>query len=272
MAARPTARVDERTLEILRHRRTPPHVHRRGWLIRRGLAVADAVGLIAAFAVADALFGWQTGPGGAVAGWGGLLVFLATVPGWLLLAHLRGLYRHDEERVEHTTPDEFAEIFDLVTVGVWLFGAVAWLTGAVKPEYRTLFAFWALAVVLVGTARAAARALCRRGTAYVQNAVIVGAGKVGRLVARKVRDHPEYGINLVGFVDAGSPALNGGPGAVPALGRPSELLEIVSEYGVERVIFAPSPGSDEQLLDLACRLRAARCPRRHRAAPVRDHG
>ncbi len=31
--------------------------------------------------------------------------------------------------------------------------------------------------------------------------MIVGAGDVGQLVARKLLQHPEYGINLVGFVD-----------------------------------------------------------------------
>ena len=42
----------------------------------------------------------------------------------------------------------------------------------------------------------------RRTLAYVQNAVIVGAGDIGQLVARKLLQHPEYGINLVGFVDS----------------------------------------------------------------------
>jgi saccharopine dehydrogenase-like NADP-dependent oxidoreductase len=31
--------------------------------------------------------------------------------------------------------------------------------------------------------------------------VVVGAGDIGQLVARKLLQHPEYGINLVGFVD-----------------------------------------------------------------------
>ena len=38
--------------------------------------------------------------------------------------------------------------------------------------------------------------------AYLQNAVIVGAGDVGQLIGRKLLQHPEYGINLIGFVDA----------------------------------------------------------------------
>ncbi len=36
---------------------------------------------------------------------------------------------------------------------------------------------------------------------FWQNTVIVGAGDVGQLIARKLQQHPEYAIRLVGFVD-----------------------------------------------------------------------
>ncbi len=41
----------------------------------------------------------------------------------------------------------------------------------------------------------------RRTDAYVQNTLIVGAGHVGQRVARKLLQHPEYGVNIIGFVD-----------------------------------------------------------------------
>ena len=50
--------------------------------------------------------------------------------------------------------------------------------------------------------RAVARAYCRRQIHYLQNTMIVGAGDVGQTIARKILQHPEYGINLVGFVDS----------------------------------------------------------------------
>ena len=49
--------------------------------------------------------------------------------------------------------------------------------------------------------RVASRAFARRD-GCAQSAVIVGAGDVGQLVARKLLRHPEYGLKLVGFVDA----------------------------------------------------------------------
>ena len=69
-------------------------------------------------------------------------------------------------------------------------------------RHRSSSIFWAAAVAFISVGRAVARAVARRNIAYLQNTVIVGAGDVGQLIARKLLNHPEYGINLVGFVDA----------------------------------------------------------------------
>ena len=47
--------------------------------------------------------------------------------------------------------------------------------------------------------RASARAVCRRRASYLQRTLIVGAGDVGQTIARKLRRHREYGIDLLGF-------------------------------------------------------------------------
>ena len=90
----------------------------------------------------------------------------------------------------------------LITLGVWILYVGTKLTGLAHPELPKVVTFWALSIVLVSGGRAVARFICRRLPAYRQNTVIVGAGDVGQLVARKFIQHPEYGINLVGFVDA----------------------------------------------------------------------
>ena len=129
-------------------------------------------------------------------------VFFATLPLWVLMAKIYGLYEHDEERTDHSTVDEIVGIFHLVTVGAWFTFAVTWFTPWVKPDFTKLTVFWLLAIAGISLGREAARSVARRRLAYLQNAVIVGAGDVGQLIGRKLLQHPEYGINLVGFVDA----------------------------------------------------------------------
>jgi exopolysaccharide biosynthesis polyprenyl glycosylphosphotransferase len=215
-----------------------PPARGRGWLVRRMLVLADIVGLVLAFAVAVVLFRSRVGPDDPVTHTHEILVFVATLPGWVLLAHLHGLYDRDEERASHSTRDDLVGVFHLVTVGTFLFFAGAWVTGLAKPYAPKLLTFWLLAIAFVALARVGARAFARTRRAYVQNAVILGADNVAALVARKILDHPEYGVNIVGFVDAGIERGKPITGDLTVIGEPDELPEIVRTQQIERVIVA----------------------------------
>jgi exopolysaccharide biosynthesis polyprenyl glycosylphosphotransferase len=221
----------------------PTGARRRGWVIRRALAAADVAGLTLAFVLAEALIG-----GGVNAG--RLLFFAATLPGWIVVAKLYGLYDNDEERTDHSTADEFVGVFHLVTIGAWILYAGAWLTDLWSPELGELVFFWGAGIGLVTAGRASARAVCRQTVSYLQNTIIVGAGDVGQLVARKLLKHPEYGINLVGFVDAEPKAPRQDLAHLTLLGPTEELAELVRAYDVERVVVAFSNESHEDLLRL----------------------
>jgi exopolysaccharide biosynthesis polyprenyl glycosylphosphotransferase len=238
--------LDERTIEILERRRRSPIVRRRGWLVRRMLLLSDVFGLLLAFAVAQRLLGY----GDASTPAADMLLFLATLPAWVVLAKLYGLYDHDEERTDHSTVDELVGVFHLVTAGTWVVVAGGWATGLIDPQLGEIVGFWMLAVPAVTLARASARAYCRRRITYLQNTVIVGAGDVGQLIARKLLQHPEYGTNLVGFVDASPRERRPDLGHLTLLGPPERLRGIVRLFDVERVIVAFSNESHDETLDL----------------------
>jgi exopolysaccharide biosynthesis polyprenyl glycosylphosphotransferase len=96
--------------------------------------------------------------------------------------------------------------------------------------------------------RLASRAFAQRGDRYGQSAVIVGAGEVGQLVARKLMRHPEYGVKLVGFVDGPPKRWRPDVVGVPVLGAIDELASIVRSLAVERVIVAFSTHNDQEAL------------------------
>ena len=149
-----TAAVDERTLEIIDRRRRTTIVKGRGWLVRRMLLLADLVGLSVAFLVAQVLLGPGAGAGNLLDGAGELLLFAATLPVWVVVAKLYGLYDHDEERTDHSTADDVAGVFHMLTVGSWLLVAGIWLTRIAEPNFRKIVLFWALGLMLVVLARA----------------------------------------------------------------------------------------------------------------------
>ncbi|MEO8291477.1 MAG: sugar transferase [Gaiellaceae bacterium] len=242
--------VDDRTLEILAHRRKTAKIRRRGWLVRRVLLAADLAGLVAAFAIAQFLFGLRESAVDLVGPQAELLLFALTLPGWIVVAKVYGLYDRDEERTDHSTVDDFVGVFHLITIGTWLFFASAWVTGVAQPSVPKLLAFWLLAVALVSLARASGRALARRSLTYVQNTVIVGAGDVGQLVAKKILQHPEYGLNIVGFLDSAPRERRADLEHLTILGPIERLPATVRLFDVERVIFAFSSDSHDQGLDL----------------------
>ena len=112
-----------------------------------------------------------------------------------------------------------------------------------------LTVFWLLAIAGISLGREAARSVSRR-LAYLQNAVIVGAGDVGQLIGRKLLQHPEYGINLIGFVDAEPKERRADLEHLTLLGPPERLATIVEVFDVERVLIAFSNASHEEMLEL----------------------
>jgi exopolysaccharide biosynthesis polyprenyl glycosylphosphotransferase len=242
--------LDQRTLHILEQRRSSGVRLRRGWLVRRMLVAADLVGLTLAFLAATYLLDMADARGDAVSSQIELLVFCLSLPAWVIVAKLYGLYDYDEERTDHSTADDLVGVLHLVTVGSWLFFAFAAVTHRADPGFARLLGFWLFAIVAVTAGRAIARSVARRHLAYVQNTIIVGAGDVGQLVAKKLRQHPEYGLNLVGFVDDQPKERASGLSDIALLGGLEQLPQMVQILDVERVIVAFSNDSHEEMLDL----------------------
>lgn len=242
------SQLDEKTRALI-HSRRFGKTHRRGWLVRRSLALADVVGLVLAFALAELLLGQDEGAIDKVDARVEVALFLLTLPAWIVLARLFGLYTRDEEHADHTTVDDASGVFVMVTVGAFLLIAGSWATGSADPYMPKLVLFWAAAIVLVSFSRAGARAYVRRSSSYLQNTVIVGAGDIAQLIASKILRHREYGINLLGFVDKQPRSRRDDIGELTILGDIAELPEIVDELDVERVIVAFSGQDQGRLLD-----------------------
>ena len=245
-----TPSIDERTMEILDHRRRTAIVRRRGWLVRRMLLLADVVGLTGAFLLAELVSAVATPAPDRVATGTEFILFVLTLPVWVVVAKLYGLYERDEERTDHSTTDEFAAVFHMITVCTSLLAFGLYLTYLAHPSAGKLAVFWAAAIVLVSSGRAAARAYCRRHVSYLQNTVIVGAGDVGQLIGKKLLKHPEYGINLLGFVDDTPKERREDLEHLTLLGPTDRLPGLVRLFDVERIVIAFSQDSHERTLDL----------------------
>ncbi len=241
--------VDDRTLEMIEHRRRSGGARTRGWLVRRALLAADLFGLCLAFGITEALFvpgagRDQLNPTVEV------MLFLLTLPLWVVVAKLYSLYDRDEERADHSTADDVVGVLHLVTVGTWILFAGSYLTRLAHPSVPKLLTFWCLAVVAVAGFRGVARSICRLSDTYLQNTLIVGTGKVGQLFARKLLAHPEYGLNLVGFIDAQPRRREADLESLAVLGTCQDIPALARLLDVERVVIAFSGEQHTQLLSV----------------------
>jgi FlaA1/EpsC-like NDP-sugar epimerase len=92
---------------------------------------------------------------------GEVLVFVVSLPFWILLLRLYGLYSRDGERTDHSTVDDFTGILQAVTIGSFLFLVSSWVTGLTEPQFGRIVSFWMIAIALVSALRIAARVACR---------------------------------------------------------------------------------------------------------------
>jgi exopolysaccharide biosynthesis polyprenyl glycosylphosphotransferase len=243
------AAMDDHTRKLL----TRGRLERRSWLVPRSLITADLLGLSLAYVITT--FMW--GEAGAFGSFHEILVFLCTLPCWAIVARLQGLYRSDQEQADHSTTDDVVGVFHLVTIGVWVLLVATRIGGRPNPGIYALITFWWVAVCILPITRTVARRACKRAQAYEQNTLIVGAGEVGQLIARKLVKHPEYGVNVVGFIDRDPKARRSDlPEHLAILGGPERLSEIVKCLDVERVVIAFSNEPVEELLSLLRQLRA----------------
>jgi exopolysaccharide biosynthesis polyprenyl glycosylphosphotransferase len=224
--------------------------------MRRLLVAADVVGLMAAFLFALAL-GPAAPSADRVSAWWEVALFVASLPLWVFLARAHSLYDRDEERSDHSTVDDIFGVFQVVTIGTWSFLALTHLAGLPHPTLPRLVIFWLTAVLLVPLLRAAVRIVGRRHPAYVQNVIIVGSGDVAQLLDSKIRQHPEYRLNVVGFVDGGADAGSNGAGPLELIGPTEDLPDLVRAHEAHRVVVAFSGDSDEQTLEVIRELQDA---------------
>ena len=221
-----TLALDERTAAILKRRgvdgtsRGNPTPRHRGWLVRRALLGADLASLVLAYFLAKLIV--SGGPGDA-----------ARPPVRPARVDAPGLDRRRQalralragrgarrplhgRRGRRRLPSRHARRVVLLRDGV----------GRRRSPTRTSRASSCSGCSQSFSSRPCrgiARAAARRSPLYLQNTIIIGAGHIGQLVARKLLQHPEYRINLVGFVDA-HPRPAGPSSTTSPLARPPRAI------------------------------------------------
>jgi exopolysaccharide biosynthesis polyprenyl glycosylphosphotransferase len=214
---------------------------RREFVMRRLLAAADIGAMTVALAFVAIVDGQRIAF--HLGSW------LVLLPVWVLLFKAYGLYDRDGKRVSHSTVDDMPWIFHALVTGTIFF----WVLLAAVPELRLKLGASALLVgsgfIAVFVCRAAVRAAAVRALPP-ERVLFVGGGAIANLLAEKIRSHPEYGLDPIGYIDSldhGSSALAWN---VPYLGAIEQLRMLCHEQGVQRIVVASPAVDDDEVPEL----------------------
>ncbi|HEX3294489.1 MAG TPA: hypothetical protein VHR38_12200, partial [Solirubrobacterales bacterium] len=175
-------------------------------------------------------------------------VWVALYSGLVLLAlHTRRMYSW---RVRLQVLDDLRSVLTatvlacmtLVTLRILLPGDVDQLAG----QSIRLWAFSAFYLAAGRIALDWAQLNARRAGEVAKPTLIVGAGRVGRLAARRLQEHPEFGLRPVGFLDKEPLDTSGLP--VPVLGASWDLERLIEQHGIEHLVVTFSTAPSEVLL------------------------
>ncbi|MGA2165469.1 MAG: exopolysaccharide biosynthesis polyprenyl glycosylphosphotransferase [Solirubrobacteraceae bacterium] len=163
----------------------------------------------------------------------------------LLTLYLRGLYR---TRLRALVLDGLFPAVSAVSVAAMAVAAIGLLANGRIPNQSEWVAAWLLSLATLGVGRAAlavAQRWARSRRLVGRPVLIVGAGLVGSQVARRLEDHPEYGLYPAGFLDNDPrPLAEVGGRDMPVLGSTEDLDEVVRETQTRNLIVAFSSVAD----------------------------
>jgi lipopolysaccharide/colanic/teichoic acid biosynthesis glycosyltransferase len=216
--------------------------------LRRGLMAGDFV----AVAIAATLQAVGNGFADQVA------LLAMAIPLWLIVAVARDLYRTTAWRWDHAGLEELASI--VAITAQWGLSALVlgWITGMLSEvKIAPLAAGWLVTVVTVFLVRAAVRARARRAPWYRENAIVLGPAEDAERVVRRLLRQRKLGINVMACIEPATMAPSRVVaeaesdglrhiGPVPVVPDAPELLELMGELDLDRVIIAGPLNSERQ--------------------------
>src|SRR5918912_254779 len=184
-----------------------------------------------------------------------LLFALFTV----VLFQRRGLYRL---RFQLGALDDVRAVIVSTTIAAMGVLSLRLLLGDAPDLAAESLRPWAFAAVYLSAGRVAfywTQTKALQEGASARPTLIVGAGRIGYVTARRLLERPELGLKPVAFLDK-EPLEDTRSLGLPVAGASWDLDEVVSRYGVQQVIVTFSTAPDEVLLRLVRRCEELHIP------------
>jgi len=168
------------------------------------------------------------------------------------LLALRGMYR---PKITLRILDEAGHVIGANSVAAMVVVALAAVSAQAEAHAQLAARVWVFGMAYLVGGRlmlGVTQRRARRDRTISKPTLIVGAGKIGAQVERRLREQPELGLAPVGYIDAFPSKDRKVPREIPILGGPDDLEKVAERVGAKHIViaFLSSRGSDAKLVQL----------------------
>jgi exopolysaccharide biosynthesis polyprenyl glycosylphosphotransferase len=206
----------------------------RTWILVGADLCALAVAYATSYAISDRI---APLPPVSAPGWFIATLALLAGPVWIAVFTAYGLYENDSKRISVASFDEVRDVFHAILAGSLGFLILSqslrrsfgwWVYSAVEA-----LLFLVAALLVVPIVRGSIRSWLFPRLMRTKRAVIVGTGPEAESVQRKLRAHPEYGLEVVAVLDGGD-----------------ELGRTLDELEPDRILLAAPAAEQDELFEV----------------------
>ncbi len=230
-----------------------PQTNEKSIWLRLFAQIADVVMTVIAFVTAFAMrtqirSAYFFGSAQSVESYYNVLI-IAVVVWWFLLDFQKA---YTESRRFRLMTD-LNIVLRTVFIGTVLMFAIAYALRLEVPPRSTTVLF-----VIIGTGLlllnrvffSYVRLYLRQEGSLAKTILLVGAGEKAQRFLNSVRDHADWGIDLIGFVELDPAKVGREIMGAQVLGTPDDLPRILHEYPIQEVVFAVSTRQLEDCTDM----------------------
>ena len=167
--------------------------------------------------------------------------YLALLPIWIVFMFNANLFRLYQPLRGKPVSIDFYNITKITVLSILILTAATFFYRSESFSRMVTVYFWVLVTFLMFTSHLLVRLLlreARRRGFNLRHVLIIGSGELGQAVAEKINLHPEFGMNIVGFLTSHVEKVGREIGGGKVLGMYSDIVRIIRTHGIDQLYIA----------------------------------
>ena len=167
--------------------------------------------------------------------------YLALLPIWIVFMFNAKLFRLYQPLRGKPVSIDFYNITKITVLSILILTAATFFYRSESFSRMVTVYFWVLVTFSMFTSHLLVRLLlmeARRRGFNLRHVLIIGSGELGQAVAEKINLHPEFGMNIVGFLTSHVEKVGREIGGGKVLGINSDIVRIIRTHGIDQLYIA----------------------------------